>query len=79
MLMIFQILHPFMLRRVKADVELSLPPKKELLVFTPLTPLQSEMYRAILNKTIHDLLRPDVCITVSGHSFQYFVMGLQKL
>ncbi|KAF4526056.1 hypothetical protein B566_EDAN000850, partial [Ephemera danica] len=48
-----------MLRRVKADVELSLPPKKELLVFTPMTPIQDEMYRAILNKTIHDLLKPE--------------------
>jgi SNF2 family DNA or RNA helicase len=49
-----------MLRRVKTDVELDIPPKKELLVFTPLTPLQDELYRALLSKTIHDLLQPKV-------------------
>lgn len=55
-----QILHPFMLRRIKTDVELMLPPKKELLVFTPLSPVQDEMYRAILNKSIHEFLLPEV-------------------
>ncbi|KAF4533186.1 hypothetical protein B566_EDAN001728, partial [Ephemera danica] len=51
-------MHPFMLRRVKADVELDLPPKKEMLVYTPLTPIQDELYRAILNQSIYQHMKP---------------------
>ena len=46
---IFQILSPFMLRRVKSDVNLNLPPKKELVVYAPMTPLQVDLYRAVLD------------------------------
>ena len=35
-----QILTPFLLRRLKMDVEFSLPPKKEVLVYAPLTTTQ---------------------------------------
>ena len=35
-----QILTPFLLRRLKMDVEFSLPPKKEVLVYAPLTDVQ---------------------------------------
>ncbi|PNF37180.1 hypothetical protein B7P43_G00458, partial [Cryptotermes secundus] len=41
-----QILTPFLLRRVKADVALNIPPKKELLVYAPMSPVQLELYRA---------------------------------
>ena len=51
-----QILTPFLLRRVKADVDLKIPPKKEVLVYCPMTAKQHEMYEAIVNKTIKDLL-----------------------
>ena len=43
-------------RRVKADVGLEIPPKKEVLVYCPLTPRQREMYQACVEKTIADLL-----------------------
>lgn len=49
---IHQILAPFLLRRTKAEVELKLPQKKEVLVHAPLTKLQQEYYTAVLNKTI---------------------------
>ncbi|XP_059478534.1 lymphocyte-specific helicase-like [Neocloeon triangulifer] len=48
-----KILKPFMLRRTKADVELGLPPKREILVFTPMTAMQKELYELILHKKIH--------------------------
>ncbi|XP_059480443.1 lymphoid-specific helicase-like [Neocloeon triangulifer] len=51
-----KILQPFMLRRMKSDVDLKLPPKKELLVFTPMTPEQEELYKHILQRTIHEKL-----------------------
>ncbi|CAB3388359.1 Hypothetical predicted protein [Cloeon dipterum] len=54
-----KILQPFMLRRMKCDIDLKLPPKKELLVFTPMTPEQTELYKHILHRTIHDKVLED--------------------
>ena len=50
--MLHQILTPFLLRRLKSDVELNIPPKKEILVQAPLTPLQEELYKSLVDKTI---------------------------
>jgi len=46
-----------MLRRVKADVALTIPPKKELLVYAPMSPLQLELYRATVEHNYSRLLR----------------------
>merc|ERR1719334_1539665 len=54
-----QILTPFLLRRVKTDVDLQIPPKKEVMVYCPLTPRQEEMYRHIVEKTIADFIDKD--------------------
>lgn len=53
---IFQILTPFLLRRLKSDVTLEVPPKKEVIVYAPLTSKQEELYMAVVNKTITKLL-----------------------
>jgi ATP-dependent DNA helicase len=45
------ILKPFLLRRVKADVEKLLPKKREYILYAPLTPMQRELYQAILDGT----------------------------
>lgn len=45
------ILKPFLLRRVKTDVEHSLPKKREYILYAPLTPEQKELYREILSGT----------------------------
>ncbi|XP_077997156.1 lymphoid-specific helicase-like [Glandiceps talaboti] len=50
--MLHQILTPFLLRRLKTDVELKIPPKREVLVFAPLTKLQHFYYKATVDKTI---------------------------
>ena len=42
------ILKPFLLRRIKADVEHSLPKKREYVLFAPLTIEQKELYQEIL-------------------------------
>lgn len=44
------VLRPFMLRRIKADVEKDLPPKKEIKLYMPLTKMQREWYKKILSK-----------------------------
>ncbi|KEF57841.1 uncharacterized protein A1O9_05762 [Exophiala aquamarina CBS 119918] len=45
------ILKPFLLRRVKTDVESSLPKKREYILYAPLTPEQKDLYREILSGT----------------------------
>lgn len=40
-----KILRPFMLRRLKADVEKSLPPKSETILFTGMSALQKKLYK----------------------------------
>ena len=50
---------PFILRRLKSDVELNLPPKQELLVYAPLTQQQREFYEATVNRTIFKLLNKE--------------------
>ncbi|KAI5959176.1 ISW2 [Candida pseudojiufengensis] len=47
-----QLLSPFLLRRVKADVEKSLLPKIETNVYTGMTDMQYEWYRKLLEKDI---------------------------
>ncbi|XP_076670162.1 lymphoid-specific helicase [Andrena cerasifolii] len=54
-----EILKPFMLRREKTDVCLDIPPKKEVVVYAPLTKLQHDLYTAVLNREIHRLSKSD--------------------
>lgn len=53
---IHRVLAPFMLRRIKADVKLDLPPKKEILVYTPLTKEQKNLYVAIKERRLRQYL-----------------------
>ncbi len=48
-----QILIPFILRRRKSDVNLYLPPKKEVTVYTKMTNLQVQWY----NKLVDEIVR----------------------
>ena len=47
-----KVLRPFLLRRVKADVEQSLLPKKEINVFVGLSDMQRKWYKSLLEKDI---------------------------
>jgi SNF2 family DNA or RNA helicase len=42
---------------VKADVALNIPPKKELLVYAPMSPVQLELYRATVEHNYSRLMR----------------------
>ncbi|XP_077000970.1 SWI/SNF-related matrix-associated actin-dependent regulator of chromatin subfamily A member 1 isoform X3 [Tamandua tetradactyla] len=46
------VLKPFLLRRIKSDVEKSLPPKKETKIYLGLSKMQREWYTKILMKDI---------------------------
>ncbi|TDL18206.1 hypothetical protein BD410DRAFT_793521 [Rickenella mellea] len=50
------ILKPFLLRRLKVDVEHSLPPKKEYALYAPLTERQKSVYSAVLEGGIRRFL-----------------------
>ncbi|EEA05878.1 SNF2 family N-terminal domain-containing protein [Cryptosporidium muris RN66] len=54
-----KILRPFMLRRIKSEVEIDIPPKKEILLYVPLTNMQRTLYRDILSKNIDALQERD--------------------
>ena len=43
-----RVLRPFMLRRLKVDVEKSLPPKTETLLYTGMSEMQRDLYKKIL-------------------------------
>ncbi|GMF00584.1 unnamed protein product [Ambrosiozyma monospora] len=47
-----KVLQPFLLRRIKADVEKSLLPKKELNVYVGMSDMQRKWYQKILEKDI---------------------------
>lgn len=47
-----QVLQPFLLRRVKAEVEIELPKKLELVIYHGMSALQKKYYRAILMKDL---------------------------
>lgn len=55
----FKILKPFILRREKKETDLNLPPKKEIVVYAPLTEAQEELYKATLNKHMEILLKEE--------------------
>ncbi len=50
------ILKPFLLRRLKVDVEKEIPPKKEYLLYAPLTQQQKDIYQAIVSRQIRQYL-----------------------
>ena len=47
-----KILKPFLLRRTKAEVERSLPPKKEIHIKVGLTELQKRLYKKLLTSSL---------------------------
>nr|XP_042119060.1 lymphoid-specific helicase isoform X1 [Peromyscus maniculatus bairdii] len=53
--MLHQILTPFLLRRLKSDVALEVPPKREVVVYAPLSNKQEIFYTAIVNCTIANM------------------------
>ncbi len=54
-----QILEPFLLRRLKSDVNIFLPHKKEVLVYAPMTQLQETLYRSVLDRSVVTMANPE--------------------
>ncbi|KAK7523297.1 SNF2 family N-terminal domain-containing protein [Phyllosticta citriasiana] len=62
------ILKPFLLRRVKTDVERLMPKKREYVLYAPLTPLQRELYQAILDGTSRTYLEEKAVESMSSNA-----------
>ena len=60
------ILRPFLLRRMKADVEQMLPRKKEIILYASLTEHQRNFQNHLLNKTLEAYLREKVNTDIVG-------------
>ena len=60
------ILKPFLLRRVKADVETALPKKREYVLYAPLTQTQRELYQEILEGNGRAYLENKMVESLSG-------------
>lgn len=75
------ILRPFLLRRVKTDVELQLPKKYVKIVPTKLSSIQSTYYKAILNKDLGSILSAEAQkrLKNQGSSLQNMLVQLRKV
>lgn len=62
------ILKPFLLRRIKTDVETSLPKKREYILYAPLTATQRELYQEILDGNSRAYLENKAVESLSGAS-----------
>jgi SWI/SNF-related matrix-associated actin-dependent regulator of chromatin subfamily A member 5 len=71
-----KILRPFMLRRLKADVEKSLPPKKETLLFVGMSEMQKALYKSLLLRDMNTIMGGSS--GVSKSALQNIVMQLRK-
>ena len=56
------ILRPFLLRRVKVDVEKNLPRKKEIILYANMTDHQKKIQYHLANKTFEDYVQ----VTAAG-------------
>lgn len=73
-----KILRPFMLRRLKSEVENSLLPKKETILFTGMSAVQKNLYRQVLLRDIDVLQTGGSNSESSRTSILNIVMQLRK-
>ena len=70
-------IRPYILRRLKEDVEKSVPPKEETLIEVELTVLQKQYYRALYEKNLKFLHRNKKS-AIDGPSINNLAMQLRK-
>lgn len=70
-------LRPYILRRLKEDVEKSVPPKEETLIEVELTVLQKQYYRALYEKNVQ-FLHKNKKNALDGPSLSNLAMQLRK-
>jgi SWI/SNF-related matrix-associated actin-dependent regulator of chromatin subfamily A member 5 len=74
-----KVLRPFLLRRVKTEVEGSIPPKSELIIYTQLSAMQKEQYKNILKRDMDALYQSSgAALTANKGRLLNLVMQLRK-
>ena len=56
------ILKPFLLRRVKSDVEANLPAKKEILLYADMTDVQTKLNQELRENTLNVRAKPSLML-----------------
>ena len=72
------ILKPFLLRRIKNEVERDLPKKREYILYAPLTPIQKEMYDKIKKYEIRQYLEEKAIERIGGQVQNLSVKNLKR-
>ncbi len=76
------ILRPFLLRRLKCDVESTLPRKKEIIMWAHMAETQQDFNRALVDKTIEEVLKKIASssggVANAGPSLNNVLMQLRK-
>ncbi len=72
------ILRPFLLRRLKTDVETLLPKKREYILYAPLTPVQKELYRKIKDGDVRAYLEGKVLERLSADKSKSLKFAVPK-
>ncbi|CAK8539872.1 unnamed protein product [Lathyrus sativus] len=73
------ILRPFLLRRMKSDVELSLPRKKEIIIYANMTEHQKSLQDHLVHKTFEKHLDRKLTIGRSVGSINNLMIQLRKV
>jgi SNF2 family DNA or RNA helicase len=60
------ILRPFLLRRMKEDVELTLPRKKEIIIYANMTEHQKQIQNHLVEETFDEYLHENMDIGMQG-------------
>ncbi|KAE9402335.1 hypothetical protein BT96DRAFT_974382 [Gymnopus androsaceus JB14] len=73
------ILKPFLLRRLKSDVEANLPPKKEYVLYAPLSVTQREAYDKVLDGSLRAYLMQTKAVEATKVAAEPEDLGPRKL
>ncbi|XP_027361856.1 ATP-dependent DNA helicase DDM1 [Abrus precatorius] len=73
------ILRPFLLRRMKSDVEIMLPRKKEIIIYANMTEHQKNLQDHLVNKTLGNYLPEKLSIRCAASKLNNLVIQLRKV
>ncbi|KAG2388702.1 hypothetical protein C9374_000141 [Naegleria lovaniensis] len=73
------ILRPFLLRRLKSDVDIGIPKKREFLVYARMTSMQREYYEAVKKKDLAPIFQDEQTRKASTSNLLNILMQLRKI
>ncbi|GFR46138.1 hypothetical protein Agub_g7654 [Astrephomene gubernaculifera] len=73
------ILKPFVLRRVKADVNIGVPPKQEVVLYADMTEEQRRLTRGLIDGTLKEELAKEAAVGARTGSLNNLIMQMRKV